>query len=76
MHEHLRKFSKFGLLLSCLVLPVMTMDRGTEVDLDEYCENIEKQKKAADGFLSEKSRKKFNQRLRDVVCDMARLEYI
>lgn len=53
------------------------MDRKeSEVDLDEYCENIDKQKDAADGFLSAKARKRYDQRLHDVIVDMVRLEYI
>lgn len=73
----MRKFAKFGLLMACLLLNVVIMDRKeSEVDLDAYCESIDTRKEAADDFLSAKARKRFNQRLHDVIVDMVRLGYI
>lgn len=86
MQEHLRKYAKFGLILSAVLLPMITSDKGSIVDLDEIANNVEKGKESNfennkdldvfDSLFSENSRQKFNKRLRDVVVDMVRLEYI
>lgn len=77
MLEHLRKFAKFGLILSTVVLPMITSDAGCGIDFDAITDdapNVE----ATDSndFLTGKSRIRLNKRLRDVIIDMVRLEYI
>lgn len=77
MMEHLRKFAKFGLVLSTVLLPMITSESGCGLDLD----GIEKNTLNSDGtdsnnFISERSHEKLNQRLKDVIIDMVRLEYI
>lgn len=77
MLEHFRKFGKFGLILSTVVLPMMTADDGNGINLDEIAENMKNGKEIDNSlFISENSRSKFLTRLRDVVADMARLGYI
>lgn len=86
MQEHFRKYAKFGLILSTVLLPMITTERGTGLDLDELAANFEKGKEnnfedskdleAFNSFISDNSRNKFNKRLRDVIVDMVRLEYI
>lgn len=77
MLEHFRKFAKFGLILSTVLLPMMTSDDGSRIDLDEMAEDVKNGKEVdKDTFISENSRKKFNKRMRGVVIDMARLGYI
>lgn len=77
MLEHFRKFGKFGLILSTVVLPMMTADDGNGINLDEIAENMKNGKEIDNNlFISENSRSKFLTRLRDVVADMARLGYI
>lgn len=77
MLEHFRRFAKFGLLLATMLLPMLTTEQGNGVNLDEIAEGVAKGEQYDENvFISERSRSKFNKRLRDVVVDMARLEYI
>ncbi|XP_055296576.1 uncharacterized protein LOC129565584 [Sitodiplosis mosellana] len=86
MLEHFRKYAKFGLVLSTVLLPMITTDRGNGLDLDELAVKFEKNKEnnfenkedldAFNSFISDNSRIKFNKRLRDVVIDMVRLGYV
>ena len=86
MQEHLRKNSKYGLILSTVLLPMITTEQGNGLDLDELAVKFEKGKEnnfedsneftAFDSFISDNSRNKFNKRLRDVAVDMDRLGYI
>lgn len=90
MQEHFRKFGKFGLIMATALLPIITQECGSGFDLDVLAEQIEEMK--AKDFMkddskdaiqdfsffnsSESARVKFHKRLRDVVIDMVRLEYI
>lgn len=86
MQDHFRKYGKFGMVLSTVLLPMITTEKGNGLDLDELCVNFEKNKEnnikdskeldAFNSFISENSRNKFNKRLRDVVIDMVRLGYV
>lgn len=86
MQEHFRKYAKFGLVLSTVLLPMITTEKGNGLDLDELAANFEKCKEnncvdsqdleAFNTFISENSRNKFNKRQRDVVVDMVRLGYV
>lgn len=77
MLEHFRKFAKFGLILSTVLLPMITSEVGSGLDLDgmgDDASNVDGTN--SDNFISVKSRNKLNKRLRDVVIDMDRLGYI
>lgn len=81
MKEHFRKFGKFGLILASVLLPIITQESGSGWDLDEMAEKITENNgqmdmELFDSIFTDKSRTKFNKRLRDVVVDMVRLEYI
>lgn len=77
MQEHLRKCAKYGFILSTVVLPVITTEREFTLNLDEIGECAENGTLESDNMLiSERSLKKMNKRLRDIVADMMRLEYI
>lgn len=77
MLDHFRKFAKFALILSTVLLPMMTSESGNGIDLDEISEDLSNGKEVNENiFISESSMKKFNKRLHDVVADMVRLEYI
>ncbi|XP_055298661.1 uncharacterized protein LOC129566598 [Sitodiplosis mosellana] len=78
MQEHFRKFGKFGLVLAAILLPLLTKDSGKEVDLDGIADGIKTGQVDLDTniFMTDSSTRRFNKRLRDVVIDMARLEYI
>lgn len=77
MLEHFRKFARFGLILASMLLPMITTEQGNGINLDELAEDVEKGKKFEENvFVSEKSRNKFNERMRDVIIDMVRLNYI
>lgn len=77
MMEHFHKFGRFGLVLAMMLLQMITSDSGYVLDLDGMADDIESGKTLdADMFYSDNSRNRYNQRLRDVIIDMVRLEYI
>lgn len=77
LQEHFRKYAKFGLILSTVLLPMMTSEDGYTLNIDEIAENIENGVELDKNlFISKNSHNKFNERLRDVVIDMVRLGYI
>lgn len=78
MLDHFRKFAKFGLILSTALLPIITSEDGHGIDIDGISECVQnvKENSTADVLISEKSRNKYNTRLRGVVSDMVRLGYI
>lgn len=77
MHDHFWKYGKFGLILATMLLPMMTADSGTAVDMDALCEKIN-DGEHVDGsvFVSEKSQSRLATRLRGVIVDMDRFNYI
>lgn len=77
MQEHLCKFGKYGLILAMLLLPVITAERRGDINLDQMSEDsLNGNISDRNTYVSEKSCPKFNKRLRDVVIDMVRLEYV
>lgn len=78
MLEHFRKFARYGLILATVILPVITSEREYGIDLDEIANNAESRSEEdfAYLFISERSRRNLNKRLRDIVVDMVRWEYI
>lgn len=77
LQEHLRKYARFGLILSTMLLPMITSDSGNVVDLDGLSDQIASGKEFDDSiFVSEASQQRLNKRLRDVIVDMERLKYI
>lgn len=79
MQEEFRKFGRFGLIIASAALPVILKDHGQDLEkvIDEKQDTTTRIKDALNNlFTSDKSRARFEQRLRDVVVDMARLEYI
>lgn len=77
MLEHFQKFAHFGLILATVLLPMVTADGGNAIDLDKISNDVKNGAELdANVFVSNKSLTKLNKRLRDVVVDMARLEYI
>lgn len=77
MLEHFRKFAKFGLVLSTVLLPMITSEIGSGLDLDGMGDQSSNKDGAnANDFISNRSRIKLMERLRDVIIDMVRLEYI
>lgn len=77
MMEHFRKFARYGLLMATGILPMITADRGNVVDMDDLFNDINNGKEIdASVFITESSQLRLNKRLRDVVVDMVRLNYI
>lgn len=77
MQEHFRKFGKFGLILAFILLPIMTKDAATQIDLDGLSDEIKGGKEIDTSvFMSDASTQRFNSRLHGVVVDMDRLGYI
>lgn len=59
------------------ILPMITADSGTVVDMDDLFDDVNNGKEVdANVFVSDESKKRLNKRLRDVVIDMVRLNYI
>lgn len=77
MLEHLKKFAKFGLVLSTVLLPMITSDVGNGLDLDAIGNDaVDSDGTNSNNFISNASRIKLNTRLRGVIIDMIRLGYI
>lgn len=65
------------MIMATMLLPMLTSDDGHVVDMDELCEKIKDGENVDAGvFISEESRQRFTKRLRDVIIDMVRLDYI
>lgn len=57
-------------MMATQLIPIITTDVGTGIEMDNLGKDI------FGGFDTEKSVKKYHERLRDVIVDMVRLEYI
>lgn len=56
---------------------MITADGGNVVNMDEMFEDVNKGKEFdSNAFISQASRNRLNKRLRDVIIDMDRLNYI
>lgn len=77
MQDHFRKYARFGLIMASMLLPMITSDSGSPVDMDGLSDAIKNGEEIdANIFVSVESLNRLNKRLRDVVADMVRLEYI
>lgn len=77
MLEHLHQFGKFGLIMATLLLPIITSEEGTAPDLDQLANSLsEKRDTGVNLFGTNNSKDEFNKRMRDVVIDMVRLDYL
>lgn len=77
MQEHLRKFAKYGLILSTVLLPIITLEDDYVTDFESIGESVENgSMMSPDEIITENSRRKLYKRLRDIVYDMITLRYI
>lgn len=80
MLGHLRKFARFGLILASMAVPTLISDVGNVSNLnwDELSENfMQSQKIPTNLYLhSDALIEKYNKRMRDIVIDLIRLEYV
>lgn len=77
MQKHLQKVGCFGLLMAINVLPIITADSGNVVDMDDIMDKFNNGEEFdSNVFISQNSQTRFTKRLRDVVIDMIRLNYI
>ncbi|XP_037028754.1 uncharacterized protein LOC119068987 [Bradysia coprophila] len=77
MLEHFKKFGKFGLFISAMLLPMITSEQGNGINLDVLADRFENGSSDNQNiFITDRSRENFNKRMRDVVTDMERLNYI
>lgn len=78
--EHFHKFGKFGLILAAALLPLITADKGQELNLDDMSEQFSSYDGTSEipenPFVSNDSKVRFNERMRGVALDMVRLGYI
>lgn len=75
MQEHLHKYAKFGLVMASLVLPIFTADFETLVGIEETRNATEIIDATENSSSTFEQGAKFDKRMRDVVIDMARLQY-
>lgn len=77
MQEHLRKCAKYGFILATVIMPILTTEKVFTLEFDVFGECAENGTLEPGNMLvSERSQKKMHKRLRDIVADMMRLEYI
>lgn len=77
MLDHLRKFSRNSLIVASLLLPLIITEDGNQGDLNGQCKQFEDPREdIANGMKSLEPPSKLDKRLRDIVIDMVRLEYI
>lgn len=77
MLDQFHEFGRFGLVMASMLLPMMTSQNGMADDLDEFAEQLnDGQKVDENTYMSKETRHISNRLLKDVVVDMARLEYI
>lgn len=77
MQEHLQKCAKYGFILATVILPILTTEKEFTLDFDVLGECAENGTlEPGNMLISERSLKKLNKRLRDIVADMMRLGYI
>lgn len=75
--QQMRKHGKFGMTMASMLLPMLTAEEGHAVDLDALSEDMNSGKEIdKNAFISENSRDILMKRMRDVVIDMVRLEYV
>lgn len=77
MLEHLRKFGKFGLIMATMLLPLITSEEGAAPNLDDLANKIQENGEMDENvFITDNTKDELNKRLRDVVVDMVRLNYL
>lgn len=77
MMEHFRKYGKIGLIYAATMLPILTADEGKQLNLDDVANQCNDGGELSfASILTEESKIKYHQRLRDVIVDMVRLEYV
>lgn len=80
MLQHLHKFAGLGLLLAMIIVPIQTADVNNVSNLDwneHSADFLQTHNVPTNVFQhSDASTVKMNKRLRDVVIDMIRLDYI
>lgn len=69
-----------GLILAAALLPLITADKGHELNLDDMSEQFSNYDGSSEipenPFVSNDSKVRFNERMRGVALDMVRLGYI
>lgn len=80
MLDHIKKFAGLGLIMASTIFPIMfsTNDARANLDWDEMAENFMRCQEIPTNLynVSDESLVKLNNRIRDMVIDMIRLEYI
>lgn len=77
MMEHFRKYGKLSLIYAVAMLPVITAEKEKNLNMDDLASDLaDGGGFSLDSLMSEESKIKFHQRLRDVIVDMDRLGYI
>lgn len=80
MLEHLHKFGRLGLSLASITVPILISDADhmSNLNWDELSDDfMRNQKLSTNMFIhSDALIEKYNKRMRDIVIDMIRFEYI
>lgn len=63
--------------MATVLLPIITSEEETTPDLDELALNMSEDRALSiNVFVTDNSKDEFNKRLRDVIIDMVRLDYL
>ena len=80
MQKHLQKFARLGLILTSVTVPILTSNAAntSNMNWDDMCDNFMQNQQIPSNIYTDsvESIEKFNKRMRDIVIDMIRLEYI
>lgn len=78
MQEHLRKFARHSLIIASLLLPLLFEENGNENISDELFEQTKflNTTQSNESKTAHQTQSKLMNRLREIIIDMVRLDYI
>lgn len=77
LQRQLKQFGRFGLIMASMVLPLFTSAQDELPNLDEMCEEIERNQMLGENiFKFEKTQTLYATKMREIIIDMDRLGYI
>lgn len=75
--SHLKRYGRFGLVLSVFCIPIFTSDPDDSPDLDEFAKTLGDPSESSENkFISSKTADKYAERMKGVLEDMNRLGYL
>ena len=75
--SHLKRFGRFGLILSVFCIPIFTSDPEESPDIEEFAKDLGNPSESTqNSFISNKTADKYAERMKGVLEDMNRLGYL